>query len=82
MQADPMKTGELAFCVLTVLGALEMSYVESTILSHFGGTAGARKSLCEIYWRNLSPKNRWLFWSGALCMLSPFAFSLFSCIVP
>jgi hypothetical protein len=49
---------------------LEMSYVESVILSYPGGVK--EKSLHEIYWHDLSWKNRWLFWTGVICLLSPF----------
>ena len=69
-------TRDMIIVILTVFGALEMSYVESVILSHSGRGADQRKPLIKIYWHDLSLKNRWLFWTGFLCMLSPFTVSL------
>jgi hypothetical protein len=69
-------TPDMIIVALTVFGALEMSYVESIILSPSGRRADREKSLGEIYWHDLSWKNRWLFWTGFFCMLSPFTGSV------
>ncbi|MDA8241743.1 MAG: hypothetical protein M0Z67_15430 [Nitrospiraceae bacterium] len=73
-----MKTLDMIISILTIFGALEVSYVESVILSLPGGETDQRKSLREMYWHDLSWKNRWLFWTGVICMLSPFLIPVFA----
>jgi hypothetical protein len=71
-----MNTTDLIIAGLTVFGALEISYVESFILSHSGAGTNPGKSLRKIYWYDLTGRNRLIYWTGFICMLSPFILSL------
>ncbi len=72
-----MNAMDMITAVLTIVGALEMSYVESVILTQYGHAPGRNRLLRQIYWNDLSWMNRSLFWSGAVLLLSPFMISLF-----
>ena len=75
-----MNAADAIIAGLTIFGAMEMSYVESSILSHIGHGINKEetlpKTLRNMYWYSLSWKNRLLFWTGFICMLSPFTIAL------
>ncbi len=72
-----MKMWEIIMIVLTISGALEVSYVESIIFLQSECGIYRGKKLLQIYWSDLSKKNRWLYWTGVICLLSPFTFAIF-----
>ncbi len=71
-----MKMWEMIMIVLTIAGALEVSYVESIIISQSEYGLCRGKKLRQIYWSDLSKKNRWLYWTGVICLVSPFTFTI------
>ncbi len=68
------KTAEIIICILFATGAIEISYVESRIISKTGAMKLSANSLREIYWLNLSVRERWIFWTGLILLASPFLF--------
>ena len=66
-----MKTLEIVMILLSVAGAVEISYVGSCIISN-GSRTGRETSLLDIYWYDLSKKDRWLFWTGFIFLFSAF----------
>lgn len=67
-----LKTAEIIICVLCSIGAIEISYVESRIISKTGDMKLSENSLLEIYWHNPSVRERWIFWTGIVLLISPF----------
>lgn len=66
-----VKTAEIIISSLCAIGAIEISYVESRIISKAGVIKLGENSLLEIYWHNLSVKERWIFWTGFILLISP-----------
>ncbi len=58
------------------MGAIEISYVESRIISRAGAVKSGENSLLERYWSNLSAKERWIFWTGFMLLISPFVLAV------
>jgi len=69
---NEMKTLEIIVICFSVAGAIAISYVESSIISHADSKKLRETSLLEIYWHDLSKQERWLFWTGLILLLSPF----------
>jgi hypothetical protein len=67
-----MKTVEIIMTCLALAGAIEISYVESSIISKSVSRQVKETSLLDIYWYDLSKKDRWLFWTGFIFLFSPF----------
>jgi len=61
---------------LSVAGALEISYVQSIIISKGRSIQFRKKTLFDIYWHDLSKKDRWLFWTGFVLLISPFTLAI------
>lgn len=64
---------ELLAVVCGIIGALEISYVESMIMAKAGFQP---VSLCSIYWRQLSLPERCLFWTGLPMLIAPIFIAL------
>lgn len=71
-----VKTTEIIISSLCAIGAIEVSYVESRIISKAGAIKLGENSLLEIYWSNLSVKERWIFWTGLILLISPFVLAV------
>ncbi|MFI5293952.1 MAG: hypothetical protein ACHQ0Y_02880 [Thermodesulfovibrionales bacterium] len=71
-----VKTAEIIISSLCAIGAIEVSYVESRIISKAGAIKSGENSLLEIYWSNLSVKERWIFWTGFILLISPFVLAI------
>ena len=67
-----MKTVEIIMTCLALAGSIEISYVESSIISKSLSRQVRETSLLDIYWCDLSKKGRWLFWTGMFFLISPF----------
>jgi len=67
-----MKTVEIIMTCLALAGAIEISYVESSIISKSISRQARETSLLDIYWYDLSGKDRWLFWTGFIFLCSAF----------
>jgi hypothetical protein len=66
------KTAEIIISSLCAIGAIEMSYIESRIIAKAEAIKLGDHSLLKIYWSNLSVKERWIFWTGFVLLISPF----------
>ncbi len=66
------KTVEIIISTACAIGAVEMSYVESRIISKAESVKLSENSFREIYWHNLSKKERWIYWTGFLLLVSSF----------
>ena len=71
-----VKTAEIIISSLCAIGAIEISYVESRIISKAEAINLDENSLLEIYWHNLSVKERWIFWTGFILLISPFVLAI------
>jgi hypothetical protein len=71
-----VKTAEIIISCLCAIGAIEVSYVESRIISKAGAIKLGENSLLEIYWSNLSVIERWIFWTGFILLISPFVLAV------
>lgn len=65
-----MKKSEILMILLYLTGAIGISYVESKIVSRYGDGKHRDSSFAEIYWHSLTGKERLLFWSGVIFLLS------------
>lgn len=71
-----VKTTEIIISSLCAIGAIEISYIESRIISKAGAIKSGENCLLEIYWSNLSVKERWIFWTGFILLISPFVLAI------
>ncbi|GEM_PF-7095842 len=71
-----VKTAEIIISSLCAVGAMEISYVESRIISKAGAIKLGKNSLLGIYWSNLSVRERWIFWTGFILLISPFVLAI------
>lgn len=67
---------EMIVSIGCVIGAMAISYVESRIIAKNDPLQLKGNTLRETYWRNLSGRERWLFWTGLALLFSPFVFAL------
>ncbi len=71
-----MRTLEIIVSIVSVIGAIAISYVESRMIAKIDPQRSVKESLPAIYWHNLSSMERWLFWTGLALLFSPFLFAL------
>jgi hypothetical protein len=69
---NEMKTLEIIVICFSLAGTIAISYVESSIISNADSKKFRETSLLERYWHDLSKKERWLFWTGLIFLVSPF----------
>jgi hypothetical protein len=69
-------TSELISIIVCVTGAITISYIQSRNISRMGSAETGRISLVEAYWSRLTWKERCLFWTGCVLLISPFARAL------
>jgi hypothetical protein len=71
-----INTSEFISIMVCVIGAISISYIESGNISNMGPAESRKNSLIDLYWSNLSVKERWIFWTGCIFVLSPFALAI------
>jgi hypothetical protein len=71
-----IKTAEIIISSLCAIGAIEISYVESRIISKPETIKYSENFLLKTYWHNLSVKERWIFWMGFILLISPFVLAI------
>ena len=69
-------TRELAAVGCSLIGAIEMSYVESRIILRGGAPGGHDESFWSIYWRLLTVAERCLYWTGLPMLFAPIIIAL------
>jgi len=62
-----------AFFSTAAVGVLAISVVQTRIARRHGWRHFAQTPFFSVYWRELSPTDRWLFWCGTTLLLLPFA---------
>ncbi len=65
------RPAELIAIISSIIGALEISYVESRIIAK-KDRSFSEKSLMTKYWDLLSISERCLFWTGMPMLAAPF----------
>lgn len=66
------RTLEVILIICSLIGAMEISYVESRIIAKSGELKIRSDLLPTIYWNQLSKTERCLFWTGLPLLAAPF----------
>ncbi len=62
---------------LSLIGVLTLSRIQTRLLKAHGWHVFREKALLQLYWRELSPSQRWLLWPGIVMLLLTLAAPLY-----
>ena len=62
--STPLKCWALALVTLFTISVVTLSLVQTRILRRYGWFAFYKRGPAQLYWRELSPLERWLIWPG------------------